>query len=76
MGTNRRVNIELGSDLQDEYEYWSSKASRSRRGPAGKFRDYFETVGSKFSSLNELKFARDQGAGHGMPNLWQNGCVI
>jgi hypothetical protein len=22
MGTNRRVNIELGSDLQDEYEYW------------------------------------------------------
>ena len=22
MGTNRRVNIELGPDLQDEYEYW------------------------------------------------------
>ncbi len=22
MGTNRRVEIELGSDLQDEYEYW------------------------------------------------------
>ena len=21
-GTNRRVNIELGPDLQDEYEYW------------------------------------------------------
>ena len=45
------------NSVEDEYEYWSSKASRSRRGPAGKFRDYFETVGSKFSSLNELKFA-------------------
>ena len=22
MGTNRRVNIELGADLQEEYEYW------------------------------------------------------
>ena len=22
MGTNRRVNIELGEDLQDEYEFW------------------------------------------------------
>ena len=22
MGTNRRVEIELGPDLQEEYEYW------------------------------------------------------
>ena len=61
-----RTDEEYGDDdsvfasinsIEDEYEYWSSNASRSRRGRASKFRDYFETIASKFSSLNEMKFA-------------------
>ncbi len=47
MGTNRRVEIELGSDLQDEYEYWlEAKRSLCTERSINSFLNFISVYGT------------------------------
>ena len=53
MGTNRRVNIELGPDLQDEYEYWlEAKRSLCVERSINSFLNYIHYYGTHDNPKN------------------------
>ena len=53
MGTNRRVNIELGPDLQEEYEYWlEAKRSLCVERSINSFLNYIHHYGTHNNPKN------------------------